>query len=98
MRRMQRSYRPMIGSLNEFFQKKEELPSVWHSFALWNERFEWMREAMPIEIPLKPDWLVQKPEDRLHEWYDRLPVVFENGRIVLGHIVQANDRRKQAPV
>ena len=42
-------------------------------------------------MPERPLWLRECGEDKLNHWYDRMPLLLEKGRIVLGHIVQANE-------
>ncbi len=42
-------------------------------------------------MPERPLWLRECGEDKLNQWYDRMPLLLEKGRIVLGHIVQANE-------
>ncbi len=38
----------------------------------------------------KPKWLKQHPDDKISLFFDRLPSVFKNGKVVWGHIIQAN--------
>ncbi len=38
----------------------------------------------------KPKWLKDDPEDKMNLFFDHLSAVFKNGKVVWGHVIQAN--------
>lgn len=44
----------------------------------------------------KPEWLKQRPDDKMNLFFDRLSAVFKNGKVVWGHVIQANSTLFQA--
>lgn len=51
-------------------------------------RFSWFRRWFSLEIP-RPDWL--RSEDELNRQFERQRELLENGEVVLGCFVQANN-------
>ena len=42
-----------------------------------------------LNVP-SPQWLLQQPDDKMHVFFDHLSSVFNDGKIVWGHVIQAN--------
>lgn len=65
-------------------QCAQQLGPTPRNFSIW-DRYTYLRVA-------RPEWLYQSPQDKLETFFLNRVSLWKNGRVVWGHIVQANNQ------
>jgi hypothetical protein len=70
-------------------QFSKVLEQCQENFSAAPRHLSWWQRLTYLRVP-RPNWLYQDPDDKLETLFLNLGQLFRNGRVVWGHIVQAN--------